>query len=122
MQNTQSSGPRPRRFLRRRRRGRNRAHDAPVVMITDANDILIDPDPDADALDSMAAPVFGTLPADLVVTERAAAALRAYLAANGLAHYRIFFGCADLADVEDHLDAGGGRGLGAPRVHDRGRR
>ena len=51
------------------------------------------------------APVFGALPAELVFTERAAAALRTYLAANGLGHYRVFFASDDVYDVEQHLDA-----------------
>jgi hypothetical protein len=41
----------------------------------------------------------------MVLTERAAAALRSYLDANGLAHYRVFFGVYDVYDVYEHLEA-----------------
>jgi hypothetical protein len=51
-----------------------------------------------------AAPVVGALPASLVMTQRAAAALRAYLVSNGLTHYRIFASTDfDLHDIERHV-------------------
>jgi hypothetical protein len=77
-------------------------------MLSLANEFLYessrDESPDAGATPP-AAPVVGALPAELVLTERAAAALRAYLAAAGLGHYRIFSGVEDVHDVEEHLDA-----------------
>jgi MoxR-like ATPase len=45
-----------------------------------------------------------TLPPGVALAERAAAALRAYLQANDLAHYEIFYCCAfDFDDIDDHL-------------------
>jgi hypothetical protein len=79
-----------------------------AAMISDSNDILIDPseqDGDADDAPRAGAAVAAPLPEELVLTERAAATLRAYLVANGLAHYRIFFGCDTIYDIEKHLDA-----------------
>jgi hypothetical protein len=75
-------------------------------MISESNDILIEP-LTRDSADGTprAAPVYGTLPSEIALTERAAAALRAYLVNNGLAHYRVFFGCDTIYDVEKHLEA-----------------
>jgi hypothetical protein len=54
----------------------------------------------------LAAPVSGGLPLSLVLTQRCAAMLRAYLNENQLAHYRIFR-CGDesVFDAEWHLEA-----------------
>lgn len=64
---------------------------------------------DATDLSSSAVPrPTGPLPASLVLNQRCAGAVRAYLNANGLRHYRVF--CAgdgdedDLADVDAYLD------------------
>lgn len=53
---------------------------------------------------SDAAPVAAALPDGIAHTERAAAAVRAFLIASGLAHYRIFY-CSDLdlGDIDRHL-------------------
>ena len=80
-------------------------------MISESNDILTpsltpySPEESAESARPAAATVFGTLPAEVALTERAAATLRAYLVASGLAHYRIFFGCDYLYDLEEHLEA-----------------
>ncbi len=59
----------------------------------------------ADHAAATAAPVVGTLPAALVVSERAAASLRAYLAEANLHHYRVFH-CPyhELYDIERCLE------------------
>lgn len=50
--------------------------------------------------------VMGAIPGAVVMTQRCAAALRAYLAENGLHHYRIY-SCTDgeALEAEQHLDA-----------------
>ena len=55
--------------------------------------------------------VMGAIPGAVVMTQRCAAALRAYLAENGLHHYRIY-SCndADALEAEQHLDALGEAG------------
>src|SRR5688500_5125964 len=62
------------------------------------------------------AAVVGALPRELVFTERAAAQLRDYLVARGLAHYRIFFG-SDVSDaLDEQLDALGESGAAWERL------
>lgn len=55
--------------------------------------------------------VMGAMPGAIVMTQRCAAALRAYLAENGLHHYRIY-SCTDgeAMEAEQHLDALGEAG------------
>src|SRR5688572_17716054 len=53
------------------------------------------------------------LPDGLAFTERAAAALRAYLERSGLASYRVFYNYltdVDMADVDEYFDALGEAG------------
>ena len=58
--------------------------------------------------DTSAAPVVGALPEAVVFTERAIAALRAYLDARELTSYRIFycsdFGFYDIVEYQAKLD------------------
>src|SRR5688500_173482 len=62
------------------------------------------------------AAVVGALPRELVFTERAAAQLRDYLVARGLAHYRIFFGTDVAYDIDEQLDALGESGAAWERL------
>src|SRR4051794_13277033 len=93
----------------KKRRNKRRSPDAPplrrarVAQAFMMNDTL-----NSAALQSLgagAAPVGGPLPVDLVLSERAAAALRSYLIANGLSEYRVFY-CRehDLFDIDDCLE------------------
>jgi hypothetical protein len=72
-------------------------------MLQETEHHLGDPDPqdDLELRSTPAAPVIGTLPAGITLSQRAAAMLRAYLEEARLGHYRIFH-CPphDLYDIE----------------------
>src|SRR5436190_12264537 len=86
---------------RRRKRRRKRAAKASVVMFHEISNFV-----SPQALGARAAPVGASLPPELAVSERAVAALRSYLIANGLSEYRVFY-CENhgLYDVEECLGA-----------------
>jgi hypothetical protein len=73
-------------------------------MISEQDNFVYDSaDADAGVPQRPTAQGFGPLPAHLVATERAAAALRDYLTFNGLGHYRIFYGSDGVYDIDEHL-------------------
>lgn len=61
---------------------------------------------DLDSTPTRAAPVGGAFPSEVVLSERAAGALRTYLENNGLGDYRIFYcGYHDLNDLDNYVSA-----------------